>query len=284
MSNQRLTMENYHNICKQYTSGQTLKSLADEYKISDVHVLRILKNFDVDRKTDRTPKSVKPIEQLDSAELMYWTGFLLADGHISKRTKQIRLTLSIDDIEHVKKYKQFFGLGHNITISDPSTITVKDKTYTSKKKSTIQFRNKQYYTWLTSNGVDEFKSSTCNISDACASSRDFWRGFIDGDGCIYTDKAVVGRPRGRLSIELCGLKGHLDLFKTFVLDICPEFKGNVRIKKLPLYTIRIGSNNAEKLAGILYQSGDQCLDRKANKISQYLETADVKSRNKAGNS
>ncbi|KKK80632.1 hypothetical protein LCGC14_2821530, partial [marine sediment metagenome] len=43
---------------------------------------------------------------IDTPISFYWIGFLLADGHFSKRHR-VKLVLADKDIEHLNKFKQF---------------------------------------------------------------------------------------------------------------------------------------------------------------------------------
>jgi hypothetical protein len=103
---------------------------------------------------------------------LYWIGFMLADGHISKQ-KNIQINLSKNDKDHIIKLQQYLG-GFKI-IETPSIvrITLSDKKTISKLSNDFGWESNktkipiQIPKFLTDDGIFSLII-----------------GFIDGDGSI----------------------------------------------------------------------------------------------------
>lgn len=112
-------------------------------------------------------------------ESAYWIGFLMADGCISEAKgsqTRVRLVLKKEDIDHLQKFKEFvksdkpiYEYDHNksVEFSLNSSKMVKDLIH-----------------W----GVTPRKSLTAKAHPDLEMNPHFWRGIIDGDGCIHTNK------------------------------------------------------------------------------------------------
>lgn len=55
---------------------------------------------------------------IDSEEKAYWLGFLYADGYLTARNHMVGLSISIKDIEHLRKYNRFLGYGKGLNVFD----------------------------------------------------------------------------------------------------------------------------------------------------------------------
>ena len=111
---------------------------------------------------------------IDSEEKAYWLGFLMADGYNSGQ--HIALTIQYRDFNHLKKFRNFMSSNARIRFrSSDHTVT-------------INICSKQICNDLNKLGVVKGKtycgSYPCYQVMPKQYTRDFIRGFLDGDGCI----------------------------------------------------------------------------------------------------
>lgn len=138
----------------------------------------IVRSFDAEGNNSKLADITLLLE--DNYNSYYWIGFLLADGHFYKNKKRFTLTLSIKDLDHVRKFSKYIKYNGNIKIK-----CVKEK-YKSARISCMDVKrvslimdkfniksNKTYY-------PPDIESYTKN-SDLLLS---LIIGFIDGDGNI----------------------------------------------------------------------------------------------------
>lgn len=118
---------------------------------------------------------------LITPESAYWAGFLMADGCIynGQKTPQIRLEISTVDLKHIKNFRQFIGgdmpIRHRTL---ESKITGKIYSYSS-----LAFNSEKIAYKLANFGIVANKTSNAKAK-LLEDSVDFWRGVIDGDGCL----------------------------------------------------------------------------------------------------
>ena len=134
-------------------------------------IIRRAKLLGISRKIDKR-NAISNLLQ-ETPEAYYWVGFLMADGHFSDR--QIRLAISAQDIEHLKKYKAFINSTNRISFVYENYVRIHscDSFVVSHLKSKFA---------ITSNKTYE----PCDIQSIQNKELLFSLiiGFIDGDGCI----------------------------------------------------------------------------------------------------
>lgn len=115
----------------------------------------------------------------DSPVSRYWIGFLLADGHFSK--KGIKVCLSIKDVNHIIKLAQF--LNCNVSkYNERCQIGVEDKHRIEILKDKYNIKTRKTY------NPPDF--SKLNLTDE--ERYDIAIGYIDGDGHIQKrNNAIV---------------------------------------------------------------------------------------------
>lgn len=101
-------------------------------------------------------------------------------------------------------------------------------------------------------GVTPRKSLTAQAPDGLYNDADFWRGEVDGDGC-------VSARRRRLS--LAGSPALMSQFATFVKQVAPVWTGKPRrVGKIAIVTL--SGKAAAQVATRLYTKCTVALDRK----------------------
>jgi hypothetical protein len=118
---------------------------------------------------------------------MYWLGFLAADGNVSKNKNRISLTLMLDDIDHIKKFKE------DIKTDAPIRSFVRKEMrpeflYDEYDGCGLRFSSKRIKEKLITYNIVPAKSLVITIPNYFFNHQNFnhfIRGMIDGDGGIY---------------------------------------------------------------------------------------------------
>lgn len=111
-------------------------------------------------------------------ELAYAIGLITTDGSLSKDGRHIIFTSS--DLGLLKTFRKCLNLNNRITSNPPSSVS-------QKQSYKIQFGDVQFYRWLTKIGLFPNKTYTLGkIRVLNKYFKDFLRGWLDGDGSIYT--------------------------------------------------------------------------------------------------
>ena len=96
--------KHYRNTEKEKLEKMLTKRSWDGIK-QYAQVLKVKRSYDFIRETN--------VEKLleETPESYYWMGFLMADGHFTK--KRITVGLSIKDVEHIKKFAKFISADYS---------------------------------------------------------------------------------------------------------------------------------------------------------------------------
>ena len=215
----------------------------------------------------------------------YWVGFIAADGNISGVIgKKLRLSLSVStkDKSHPYKLQKIIG-GGSVTTFDYSRY---DGKYYSEKvnkyiRSGIQYKyqldNTSVVRPILKLGIVPRKTHILKPSKILIFSKDFWRGFIDGDGSLTNIKKTYKTSK-RISTVLSLGTQSFHIYKYFLLFLKKNkitspninIKGKGKSKKF--YTIIISGLRARTLAKKLYFNSDKFarLDRKYHLAMQWF--------------
>ena len=191
---------------------------------------------------------------LNNIDAQYWLGFIAADGCVSKDYARIDIGyLSIIDIDHLYKFKEFVKCKNNVIVSrNMCKICLSDIDTTNK---IIEF------------GITPRKSHNLKInSEILINSKHFWRGVIDGDGCLSINNKNDGYSYPRMT--LVGTYDLLCQFKDFVYNninyTCKVYNHD------KIYQIELHNNQARDMTEILYSNAKTYLDRKMEIAKSFI--------------
>lgn len=180
---------------------------------------------------------------------MYWAGFIASDGNI--HNDSLCIGLHAKDSGHIEKFKQFTGSEHKI--------------YKTDKKCVLKFIDKDICSDLSKFGITERKSLTYEVPIFCLNDRHFWRGMVDGDGCVCL--------RGKhASVSIIGTRSVVQGFLDFAKSICGT-KTNPckRPGSENTYTAALSCRNARLVLTELYGGNPKYfLDRKYEKAMSII--------------
>jgi len=180
----------------------------------------------------------------------YWIGFMMADGYVVEMEKQeTQIGLTLKDREQVEDFKTFFNLDNKVGV----------KTVNGKDYYRLHTYNNELADYFAANGIFQNKTFSANPPENLKYSRHFWRGIVDGDGCIDYQKDT---PRLRLKM---GSRKVVKRFKEFA-DL--ESRASVRsVESQWVYSVH--ANEVIHLLRELYIPSTHYLQRKKQKVIGY---------------
>lgn len=179
-----------------------------------------------------------------TATSAYWLGLLMADGSVSHYKGISRLRLGLKDTELVTQFREFLGSNHPIT--DRGDVRILEIS------SHILIASVEYY------GILPAKTFIAKAHPALIQMPSFWRGVIDGDGCVFK-RAQGGRQESK-NIVLVGSESLMHQYLAFIKTHIPECKATVRPSK-NIFRVSIGGGPKYDPLFLLLK-GTPCLSRK----------------------
>lgn len=235
-------------ISSLYQQGSSSIKLASEFMVSDVSIRNAiracggtLRDKHVCHRKYKHDDSVFDVLNEQSA---YWVGFLMADGYISKEGR-LEVGIHRKDEGHVVKLREFLKSNHPITYG-----TNKNGTPTVK----FNLRSPKITTALAGYGVVNKKSLTATAAVCLEDNPHFWRGEIDGDGCIQNKSNCP-------YLSLLGSYNICASFFRFCLSVSFDTDPYMR-KFKTIYKTSVSGNAAMKLLRCLYPNANEYLNRK----------------------
>jgi hypothetical protein len=243
----KLTPSQRDEAAERYTRGQTSGNIAASLGVTHVTILKVLHRREVVVRGHCTLKhdALDPL----TADAAYWCGFLFADGNVHERPGYrpvVSVGLAERDREHLVKLRAFLGSTHAI-----STV--------SQKHPACQFRVTSARLAARLLGLGRYEGP---IAPELATSRDFWRGVVDGDGSIGRYSKRPGGPRSA-QIRLFGERRLIAAFSEFLInDGTTGANLSVRTHK-NIYCAGTSGRSATRIIDLLYRDAKTSLSRKA---------------------
>ena len=219
-------------------------------------------------------------------EASYWLGFLMADGSMTSYKSKVcgytqnklSIGLSIKDLSHLEKLKKYLNTTNKISVYNAS-IKKLNKTYPSCR---ISFTHPILTKDLMNLGIIPNKTYKTHAPDSMKTSKHFWRGMVDGDGCLDTKLAVnVVRPR----IQLSGTEEILIQYVEFINSniIGVAHKSLYKQTKSKSYIAVYSDFAAIKIIKLLYEGANIYLDRKFELANTLINTFEENNHHKTRN-
>lgn len=274
----KITDEKINIIKKLSEKGLTLKEISLETKINYCTISIICKKNNINVKREPVKNRTKVNDDIFStinSNSAYLAGFIAADGYLSHKkvnAKEIVISLSIKDYEHLEKIKKMF--------SYEGCIKIYEKKINKKKIKICNLRisSEKIFDSLTSIGITPKKTFRLEVPKIPKEFiHDFIRGYFDGDGCFYiNDGKFQKRITPELRMNMLGTETLLNwILKNFQIYYGKEV-GKINCQKNSnYYYFRLGSASAVAFGDFIYQNSnsENRLDRKYNK---YKEIKDYK--------
>ena len=257
----------------------SFKEIAKKLNVGTSTVMRKAKELSVsttrieDLKKDKY-YDMNIFDSINTEEKAYWLGFIFADGYVRYDDKigtySLEIELSSIDYNHITKFKKFLK-----DTRDDSVIKTRYRLVKGIKHEMSRYRifGKHIVSKLQSYGCISGKSTLLvfpnkSIFSSSNFITDFIRGYIDGNGCLYSNNT-------RLTITIYStLK-----FLTEIKNIFPEF-GKISTNR-NIFEVNCWGDKADQVAMKLYGHATVYLDRKFKKFATLcrLYNASEKSNN-----
>ena len=199
---------------------------------------------------------------IDTEAKAYWLGFLAADGFVDSKKGTVALSLAEKDADHVARFKADLGYG------GPVTVSTQGRGFSRGHKIVrVSISCRKMARALAELGFRENKTWTIEPWQGPPElMRHYWRGVVDGDGCLYRDK------RGHWTISLCGNRAMVNGFADFVNNRT-QYKATPGPHKM-IHGVRVTSRAATaNVARLLYGGATVALTRKAERAARLLVEA-----------
>lgn len=180
-------------------------------------------------------------------EAAYWIGFLMADGSISD-DGVLALGLAEADAAHVEAFRVFLGASNPV-----HTYTHRGGFKPGARLAEFRVQSPRLAEALARHGVTPRKQ-TRQRALWLGDDPDFWRGVMDGDGCIYAGRAPA--------VILCGSYGLMEQFKDFVDRHLPGGEPRQIEARGGIHYHTVGGKRGRRLARLLYDRPGPALQRK----------------------
>ena len=214
-------------------------------------------------------------DKIDTPEKAYWLGFLYADGYNSG--SYIQVTISKYDINHLKKFRRFLYSDHPIRyreVDNTVNITISDKKLSNDLSKKGCVKGKTYCA-----------SFPCQKSLPRRFTRDFLRGFFDGDGYIkkmilqdVTSSNSITRKVVQVSFTI-KMKHFAEQISDAIFHCCNNVKPNIYHadhEPYDQYQVYIeGESHIRDFLDTIYRDSFIYLDRKYAKYLKYILPSDL---------
>lgn len=204
-------------------------------------------------------------DSIDTEDKAYWLGFIYADGCVDKSHKQLIISLSPIDYEHLSLFNHCIESDYSIKYRD------------NNRYITLQISCKHLVESLIEKGCVPHKSLILTFPNKNTIPehliKHFIRGYFDGDGCIST---ILRRKTNRINpimeceVNFLGTKSMLEgISENIPISSIKIFKFG------KIYKFRVQSKkNIINLMDYLYEDSSFYLQRKydkyINNVKQYI--------------
>lgn len=260
-------------LISDYFANMDIYDIARKYDCAQQTIYRIIHKYEYDaRGRDYMNCHEEFFDNIDTEEKAYWLGFIVADGCIYERSDNsmyLSIGLASFDLEHLVKFRNTIGSENVFKHRD----MISEKSGNELHSDTFALANQHLVTTLRSYGVTPRKSCVMKpigIPEVIPYEleRHYWRGLVDGDGCLSIDKQNI------LSICLCGTYGIVDQFLNYTRKFSSHCIRNPWLAYPGglTYNIDIGDvkGNGIIVARELYHDSIIFLERKKQILEQYL--------------
>jgi hypothetical protein len=270
--NKRISDDVENKFIEEYNDGSSSQKIANKYGYkTDKTVLDVLKKNGINRRAASIPTfyDTSFFEQIDSHEKAYVLGLIMTDGYVIKDYMGFGIQLTKEDGYILEKIAEIIGAIQGV--SQINCDSKRKKMPTTKDMVRLTVHNRKISEDLKKMGVVKNKSKTLRYNNVVPKqySSSFFRGLIDGDGCIH----VKGN---RIQIQLASAS------KLFIEDLkcVTDFNFSIHISgvkyknsKSVMFNLYLKGGAKERirfLKWIYEYKGDLYLRRKYAKVQNKI--------------
>jgi len=191
----------------------------------------------------------------------YWAGFIAADGNVSSKGNELKISLSYKDAEHLRKLSNLLSEDYSLR-EDERRLNGQSYKIISFGLSSKQWKRDLERNW----NITPAKSLTLKFPEFknIENKKAFICGYIDGDGSICVSN-------NKLSLQILGTQSFLSSILEFLVE--REVVENiVAIREHKrICTLSFGSSTAINVLNFLYSEDLPLLERKWGKFMKHKE-------------
>nr|DAV88771.1 MAG TPA: LAGLIDADG-like domain [Caudoviricetes sp.] len=243
------------NMAIDISDGKPTKEISIKYGCSEVNVNAFARRHSLqNRHIYRHINYRDPyyFDNINSEAKAYILGFIAADGHVSD--KEIKISLSIKDIDILYKIKSEIGFNNKIRIDDK---------FCHIGFGISEMINSLRKLGLKRNKTVDFKFPKINDEFIIP----FIRGYFDGDGSFSEYKSNDGYTR--YCFSFCGTQSFLndlrDVLSNFQIKTFDKMYKRFDTENCCYSLNGAGKENILRFLNLIYSDSSICLDRKYNK-------------------
>ena len=276
--NKRITDDIETKFIQEYNDGKTANKIAKKYGFKRGEtVLQSLKKHGIARRLPKIVTYYKEdfFEKINSPEKAYVLGLIMTDGYIIRDYSGFGIQLTKTDGYLLKKIALIIGARQGVSkiVCDARRKTIPN----ARDMTRLSVYNRKIAEDLKMLGVIKNKSKNLRYNK-CVPKKylsHFFRGLIDGDGCIGIGKRYksiccsLASASGGFINDLLGLK----LPAALRLNTSYYSIPNKTIKKCKMYFARVSGGKKETIKFLrwLYKDkGDLYLRRKYAKVQNQI--------------
>lgn len=245
---QKWTLEEIE-LLKTHWKSSSMEELLNQFPNRNYNSL-MLKAQSLGIKSEIQRKRKGSLDFLDSINLKsaYWWGFIMADGHLTKKGELI-IQLNKRDENHLNKLALLLNSKTNTIKEDYVILRVQDKNFGKKWLNIFNINTPKTYT---PPNLSIFYNKELLLS--------FFIGLIDGDGCIWESKKWLN-----LRIELHG--NWLNELQIISNHLKSMYDIDSKVKMTKRGTSKIDINTKKDLKILKdYIKNSECLERKWSRL------------------
>jgi hypothetical protein len=234
-----------------FNNGMLLKDISKKYNLHTTTIRKYLKENNLSARYRSRQINYNPFEDLTNQDVMYWLGFIAADGSLSEN--KISIQLARKDVGHLVKFNCFLD----------NKLTIKEIDWKLNgnlfKGSSVYFRNTEVANYLENIGIG--KNKTFVLNPKIKIDRHFIRGYFDGDGSyqlVTVNNTLTGRIRIATASNMMASK-----IINFYLENDLYFRYYRNKARARLHEIVVSrKSDVLRLLDIFYTDANTFLDRK----------------------
>lgn len=218
-------------------------------------------------------------QNIDSQEKAYWLGFIFADGYITSHscgvsdvssstriTYEFGMELQRKDEYHLERLRDALGGVHQIYQKESNQLICNNRMPSHTYSSVLRVYSKNIVMDLRANGI-EFNKSYSSVFPIVNDELflDFLRGYLDGDGCIYTGLHDQGEKHPAHIRWVCNKREILDYIAEKA-NVLYGIKMRVYRKDAAFALVCYAKQDIARLLSLLYHTDcNLWLERKYDK-------------------
>ena len=264
-SKTNLSNQDKADIIKLYSQGLCAREILEKY-CDKVHtentIISIVKNAGIgSNRGCITNGNVDYFEKIDSEEKAYFLGLLLTDGNLHKvnrNTEQyvIQISLKLEDIEIVKKFKQALDSTNKVRIFEKG----------NRKECIFGISSKKMAFDLMKWDITPVKTFNTELNFNIPENlfRHYIRGIFDGDGTVFISK-------GRLRFGFYGTHKLVSQIQDWLISQINISNNKVFDKETVSFVIYQKPKDVKNFYNLIYKDASIYLKRKKDKFDNYLK-------------